>query len=170
MTLHLPKVVLVLATFSSCRAFQSISIRRITNSVPLSAVKVEKSDEEWKEILRPDRYNVLRREGTEPPWTSPFNDLKEAGTFKCGGCDSPLFTTSTKYEVSMRYMQRGRSNLPYCTKYAGNSNIILGYTSCIMINIGRSNLNLLNGYQKYSRVQDGHPFIRPSTKMLLISL
>lgn len=98
MTLHLPKVALVLATFSNCRAFQSISIRRITTSVPLSAVKVVKSDEEWKEILRPDRYNVLRREGTEPPWTSPFNDLKEAGTFKCGGCDSPLFTTSTKYE------------------------------------------------------------------------
>ena len=72
-----------------------IPLARVT---PLFAIKVEKTDEEWKEILAPDQFNVLRREGTEPPWTSPLNEVKEDGTFRCAGCKSALFRTSTKYE------------------------------------------------------------------------
>lgn len=61
-------------------------------------VKVEKDREEWKQLLSPEQYNVLREEGTEPPNSSPLNNIKEDGTFICAGCKSPLFTTSTKYD------------------------------------------------------------------------
>lgn len=66
---------------------------------PLQAVvRVDKTDEEWRQVLSPDAYRVLREEGTEPPNTSPLNDVKEDGVFRCAGCRSPLFVTSTKFD------------------------------------------------------------------------
>ena len=65
---------------------------------PLQAVaRVDKTDEEWRQVLSPDAYRVLREEGTEPPNTSPLNDVKEDGVFRCAGCRSPLFVTSAKF-------------------------------------------------------------------------
>ena len=67
--------------------------------------KVVKTDEEWKEALSPEQYYVLREEGTEAPFSSSLNDVKAVassstggGTFVCAGCNSPLFTTSRKYD------------------------------------------------------------------------
>ena len=75
------------------------SISSSTQRSPLRAVaKVEKTDEEWRQVLSPEAYRVLREEGTEPPNTSPLNDVKEDGVFRCAGCGSPLFVTKTKYE------------------------------------------------------------------------
>lgn len=65
-------------------------------SFPLSA-KFVKSEEEWKQELSPAAFNVLRKEGTEPPFSSELNDVKQPGTFVCAGCKSPLFQYSTKY-------------------------------------------------------------------------
>ncbi len=66
---------------------------------PLQAVaKVDKTDEEWRQVLSPDAYRVLREEGTEPPNTSPLNGIKEDGVFRCAGCRSPLFVTSAKFD------------------------------------------------------------------------
>jgi peptide-methionine (R)-S-oxide reductase len=56
------------------------------------------SDEEWKARLTPEAYDVLRREGTEYPYSSPLNDEKRAGIFACAGCDQPLFDAATKYD------------------------------------------------------------------------
>lgn len=56
------------------------------------------SDADWKARLSPAQYNVLRREGTEPPHTSPLNAEKRKGVFHCAGCDLPLFSSDTKYE------------------------------------------------------------------------
>jgi peptide-methionine (R)-S-oxide reductase len=56
------------------------------------------TDEEWRDRLTPDQFYVLREQGTERPHSSPLNEIKEAGTFVCAGCGSPLFVTSTKYE------------------------------------------------------------------------
>jgi peptide-methionine (R)-S-oxide reductase len=60
--------------------------------------KVEKSDSEWRKELDPLQYNVLRKHGTERAFTSPLNDEKRTGTFRCAGCGEPLFDSSTKYE------------------------------------------------------------------------
>jgi peptide-methionine (R)-S-oxide reductase len=60
--------------------------------------EVEKSDAEWKKILSPAAYDVLRREGTERPFTSPLNEEHRKGTFACAGCDLPLFASETKFD------------------------------------------------------------------------
>ena len=56
------------------------------------------SDAEWRAKLTADQYAVLRQEGTERPFTSPLNNEKRAGVFRCAGCGEPLFDSSTKYE------------------------------------------------------------------------
>ncbi len=59
---------------------------------------LELSDAEWKKRLSPAAYDVLRREGTERPFTSPLNDEKRAGTYVCAGCELPLFTQAMKFD------------------------------------------------------------------------
>jgi len=56
------------------------------------------SDAQWQEKLSPAAYNVLRKEGTERPYTSALNDEKRAGKFHCAGCDLPIFDAATKYD------------------------------------------------------------------------
>ena len=56
------------------------------------------SDAQWKQRLSPAAYQVLRKEGTERPFSSPLNNEKRAGTFCCAGCDLPLFSSKAKYE------------------------------------------------------------------------
>lgn len=53
---------------------------------------------EWKERLTPMQFDVLRKEGTERPGSSPFNNEKRDGTFVCAGCELPLFKADKKYE------------------------------------------------------------------------
>lgn len=60
--------------------------------------EVTKTKAEWKELLTPEQYYVLREEGTERPGSSPLNKEKRAGVFHCAGCDLPLFSSETKYE------------------------------------------------------------------------
>ena len=59
---------------------------------------VSLSDAEWKKRLTPAQFDVLRREGTERPFTSPLNDEKRKGTFQCVACDLPLFTSDMKFD------------------------------------------------------------------------
>jgi len=59
---------------------------------------LEKSDEEWRRLLTPEQYSVLRQEGTERAFTSPLNDEKRTGTFLCAGCFLPLFESSAKFD------------------------------------------------------------------------
>ncbi|MFZ9951052.1 MAG: peptide-methionine (R)-S-oxide reductase MsrB, partial [Vulcanococcus sp.] len=56
------------------------------------------SDADWKRRLSPEAYAVLRREGTERPFTSPLNNEKRPGTFLCAGCALPLFSSKAKYD------------------------------------------------------------------------
>ena len=56
------------------------------------------SDAQWRARLSPAAYEVLRREGTERPFSSPLNTEKRAGTYECAGCRLPLFSSSAKYE------------------------------------------------------------------------
>ncbi len=57
-----------------------------------------KTDAQWRQALAPEQYKVLRREGTERPFTSPLNDEKRKGTFVCAGCGHPLFTSDMKFD------------------------------------------------------------------------
>jgi peptide-methionine (R)-S-oxide reductase len=63
-----------------------------------SLVKVVKTNEEWKKILSPLQYNILREQGTEPPFDNPYWDNHEKGNYFCSGCNLPLFSSETKFE------------------------------------------------------------------------
>jgi peptide-methionine (R)-S-oxide reductase len=60
--------------------------------------EVTRSDGEWKELLTPEQYAVLRHEKTERPNTSPLLNEHRKGTFSCAGCDQPLFASETKFD------------------------------------------------------------------------
>ena len=59
--------------------------------------KVIKTDAEWKSQLTPEQYNVMRQKGTEAPYSSPLNDIHDAGIFECAACELPLFSSATKF-------------------------------------------------------------------------
>lgn len=59
---------------------------------------VTKTDAEWRKLLSPPAYKVLRQEATETPYTSKLNSEKRAGTYICAGCAKPLFSSKTKFE------------------------------------------------------------------------
>ena len=58
--------------------------------------KIIKTDAEWKSILTPEQYQITREQGTEPPFTHDFHDLKENGIFICVSCNNPLFSKKNK--------------------------------------------------------------------------
>ena len=58
---------------------------------------VSHSEEEWRSLLTPEQYRVLRQHGTERAGTSPLDHEKRKGTFVCAGCGEPLFTSERKF-------------------------------------------------------------------------
>jgi peptide-methionine (R)-S-oxide reductase len=65
---------------------------------PAKKFEVEMTEAEWRTKLTQAQFNVLRKHGTERPFTSPLNDEKRKGTFACAGCDLPLFSSDTKFD------------------------------------------------------------------------
>lgn len=64
----------------------------------LAQNKIEKSDEEWKKVLTPGQYNVLRQKGTERPFSGNLYYNKEKGIYTCAACGQELFSSDTKFE------------------------------------------------------------------------
>lgn len=60
--------------------------------------KVCKTDEEWRQQLTPEQYEVTRRKATEPPFTGEYHDCKEEGVYQCIGCGNDLFDSETKFD------------------------------------------------------------------------
>ena len=66
--------------------------------VTLSREPIKRTEAEWRKVLTPMQFNVMREEGTERAGTSPLNAEKRPGVFVCAGCGLPLFTSAMKYE------------------------------------------------------------------------
>ncbi len=90
-----------LTLFAGTAAIAALAFGRLLR--PLSATaatsfEVTHTDAEWRKILTPEAYQVLRHEGTERPFTSALLNEHRAGTFACAGCDLPAYSSKTKYE------------------------------------------------------------------------
>ncbi len=60
--------------------------------------KIQKSDAEWRELLTPQQYAVLRHQGTERPFTGEYVNEKTPGVYQCAACGNPLFASDTKFD------------------------------------------------------------------------
>ncbi len=60
--------------------------------------KVNRTDAEWRQLLSPEQFHVMREKGTEPAFTGALVDNHADGTYHCGACNAPLFTSNTKFE------------------------------------------------------------------------
>ena len=71
--------------------------------------KLELSEDEWRERLSDDAFNVLREEGTEAAFSSPLDKQYDEGAYHCAGCDLLLFTSAMKYDpgTGLRWCNNG---------------------------------------------------------------
>jgi peptide-methionine (R)-S-oxide reductase len=85
---------------------QSIESTSIDSAIALDTVdltkatkkyQIMKTEDEWKQILTPEQFRVLRKHGTERSFSSPLDKEYSKGTYNCAGCDLPLFTSETKF-------------------------------------------------------------------------
>jgi peptide-methionine (R)-S-oxide reductase len=60
--------------------------------------EIQKTEEQWKAELGPERYHILREAGTEAPFTGSLLNLRDDGTYVCGACGSALFSSDAKFE------------------------------------------------------------------------
>ena len=76
----------------------ALGFRSFTGSAAAETFEITKTEEEWRQILTPAQYKILREEGTEPAGSSPLNAEKRKGLFHCAGCDLPVYSSETMYE------------------------------------------------------------------------
>ena len=69
-----------------------------SSSASAASFEVRRSDADWKRRLGPQRYKILRQQGTERPYSSPLLKEHRKGIFACAGCGLPLFSSRTKYD------------------------------------------------------------------------
>jgi peptide-methionine (R)-S-oxide reductase len=60
--------------------------------------KIKRTDAEWRASLTPEQYRILRKAGTEPPWSGKLLHVKDEGEFRCAACGEPLFSSESKYD------------------------------------------------------------------------
>jgi len=78
----------------SCNTQEKVNKMKLENN----KFEINRSEEEWKKILSPDEYRVLRMKGTEYPFTGEYNLFFEDGVYKCRACGNHLFNSDTKFK------------------------------------------------------------------------
>jgi peptide-methionine (R)-S-oxide reductase len=89
-------MIVVGVSFQSCAQKSSSSEKKQTETQ--HEFKVQKTEAEWKAQLGDTAYEVLRESGTERAFTGKYNDFKKDGVFTCAGCNTPIFSSETKFE------------------------------------------------------------------------
>ena len=92
------RVIFVLGSLAVASATLSRVSARNGDQIMTEGGAVVRSDEEWRRLLSEEQYRVLRKAGTERPWTSPLNDEKRSGNYVCAGCEQPLFKSNMKFD------------------------------------------------------------------------
>lgn len=94
-------VLVLLFGLVSCQTPQQTSLpANTTNDLKKTPMETSyhKTDEEWKKILSPEQYEILRKKGTERPGTGEYNNFSEKGVYSCAGCGTELFTSEQKFD------------------------------------------------------------------------
>ena len=89
---------ILLATVAGLFGLAAFRWLRTTPAQAAEKFEVEKTDAEWRAQLTPQQYEILRKHGTERPWSSPLLKEHRKGIFACAGCDLPLFSSDTKFD------------------------------------------------------------------------
>ena len=84
----------MLALLLGTRAFQGTGVRATTAAASFAVTRTEA---EWRRLLSPAQYAILRRQATEPPGSSPLDRETRPGRYDCAGCANPLFSSETKF-------------------------------------------------------------------------
>ncbi len=79
-------------------AVGALAIGRTVAGAAEGKFPVSRTEAEWKKLLTPDQFAVLRQEATERPFSSPLNDNKKAGVYNCAGCDTAVYSSQTKFD------------------------------------------------------------------------
>lgn len=69
----------------------------LESSTTMTDESKQKSESEWRAVLTPEQFRVLRKKGTERPGTGEYEDHKESGVYSCAGCNTPLYKSDTKF-------------------------------------------------------------------------
>lgn len=78
--------------------------------------KIRKSDQEWRQQLTPEQYEITRQKGTERAFTGQYNQVKEPGVFNCVCCGEPLFNTQAKYDSGSGWPSFWQPMAPDCVE------------------------------------------------------
>lgn len=84
----------LISSFSACSQNQEIA----NNQNEEMVYKVNKTEDQWQEILSAEEYKVLREKETEPAFSNEYNDNKKKGTYLCAACGQPLFSSEAKFD------------------------------------------------------------------------
>lgn len=104
MRYRITAIFIVLAFLIGCRGIKEASEhhqylnREVRKGESEMIRKVIKTDKEWKEVLTPEQYRVLRKGGTERAYTGKYNNHYQEGIYSCAACGTPLFSSETKYD------------------------------------------------------------------------
>ncbi|GAB4302724.1 MAG: hypothetical protein Fur0034_17870 [Desulfuromonadia bacterium] len=76
----------------------SIRVYSVTEKGYVMTERLVRTDEEWRRILTPEQYRILRQKGTEPPFANRYHDNHEKGIYRCAGCGQDLFSSDDKFD------------------------------------------------------------------------
>ena len=91
-------VILMMVGFNACKHETQKSAEMKERKIQLPE-KVVKTDEEWKEVLTPEQYYILRKKGTERPGSGLYDQFFVEGKYYCAGCGNALFDSGTKFDA-----------------------------------------------------------------------
>jgi peptide-methionine (R)-S-oxide reductase len=100
--INLIKFLFLLLPLAACSQQTATNNNPTENTIkPDTAMsdKIEKTEEEWKKILTPEQYHVLRQKGTERPYSGEYYEHKAKGIYSCAACGSELFRSDTKFDA-----------------------------------------------------------------------
>ena len=89
---------IALSRYISTSSKVQTTAQAATQTPPGETFEVIKTEAEWRKLLTPEQFHILRQEGTEPPLSSPLAEQVTPGSYDCAGCDLRLFSSDTKFD------------------------------------------------------------------------